>query len=76
METKQHDTKRPMGQWNNQKINQGVHKLKWKQNGPKCLGHSESSSKRKTYSNSGLPQDARKTSNNLTLYQKELEKEE
>ena len=40
---------------------------------PKTDGHSESSSKRETHSNAGLPQETRKISNNLNLY---LEKEQ
>ena len=36
---------------------------------------SKTSSKRKVYSNTSLPQETRKISNNLTLYLKELEKE-
>ena len=37
---------------------------------------SKSSSKREVYSNTILPQETRKTSNNLTLHLKQLEKEE
>ena len=41
------------------------------------MGCSKSSSKREFYSNSILPQETRKTSNNnLTLHLKQLEKEE
>ena len=40
------------------------------------MGCSKSSSKREVYSDTGLPQETRKTSNNLTLHLKELEKEE
>ena len=41
------------------------------------MGCSKSSSKREAYSNSILPQETRKTSNNnLTLHLKQLEKEE
>ena len=36
----------------------------------------QSGSKREVYSNKSLPQEARKISNNLTLYLKELEKEQ
>ena len=39
------------------------------------LGHRKSSSEREDDSNTGLPQETRKISNNLTLYLKELEKE-
>ena len=40
------------------------------------MGHSKSSSKREVYSNTSLPQETRKISNNLTLCLKQLEKEE
>ena len=40
------------------------------------MGCTKSSSKRKVYSSKILPQKTRKISNNLTLHQKELEKEE
>ena len=39
------------------------------------LRHSKSSSKRKVYSNTSLPQETRQISNNLTLHLKQLEKE-
>ena len=38
-------------------------KWKWKHNSPKTLGCSKSSFKREVYSNTGLPQEARKISN-------------
>ena len=37
---------------------------------------SKSSPKREVHSNTGLPQDTRKISNNLTYHLKELEEEE
>ena len=40
------------------------------------MGCSKSSSKRKLYSYTSLPQGTRKISNNLTLHLKQLEKEE
>ena len=40
------------------------------------MGGSKSSSKTEVYSNTNLPQETRKISNNLTLHLKELEKEE
>ena len=40
------------------------------------MGLSKSSSKREVYSNTILPQETRKISNNLTLRLKQLEKEE
>ena len=39
------------------------------------MGCSKSSSKREFYSNTSLPQETRKISNNLTLHLKQLEKE-
>lgn len=62
-------------EWNNQEIKgelkKKIHgdKWKWKHNGLKPLGSTKSSSKRKVYSNTGLPQEARTISNkqpNLT----------
>ena len=41
------------------------------------MGHYKSSTKRKVHSNTGLPSETRKKSNNnLTLHLKQLEKEE
>ena len=40
------------------------------------MGCSKSSSKREVYSNTSLPQETRKISNNLILYLKQLEKEQ
>ena len=40
------------------------------------MGHCKSSAKGKGHSNTGLPQETRKKSNNLTLHLKQLEKEE
>ena len=42
------------------------------------MGHCKSSAKEKVHSNTGIPQETRKKSqiNNLTLYLKQLEKEE
>ena len=42
----------------------------------KIYGMQQSSSKRKVYSNTDLPQETRKISNTLTFHQEELEKEE
>lgn len=39
------------------------------------MGCSKSRSKREVYSDTGLPQEIRKTSNNLTFHVKELEEE-
>ena len=43
---------------------------------PKPMGCSKSNSKRRVYSNTILPQETRKSLGNLTLYLKQLEKEE
>ena len=40
------------------------------------MGISKSSSKREAYIDTGLPQETRRVSNNLTLHLKQLEKEE
>ena len=67
MVTKQHATKKPMGQWRNQRGNQKIpqDKCKWKHNFPKSMGCSKSS-QREAYSDTGLPQEIRKTQiNNL-----------
>ena len=40
------------------------------------MGHNKSSSKREVYSNTILPQETRKISNNLTLHLMQLEKEQ
>ena len=67
-----------MGQQRNQRGNFKTHgdKWKWKHDGPKSLGCSKSCSEWEVYSNTGLSQEARKISNNLTLHFKELEKEQ
>ena len=52
-------------------------KQKRKHNDPKALRCNKSSSKRKVYVNTILPQETRKSQiNNLTLHLKQLEKEE
>ena len=50
----------------------------WKQklDDPIPVGHSKSSSKREVYSNTILPHETRKISNNLTLHLQQPEKEE
>ena len=65
METKQHATIKPMGQWWIQKRNQTKRwdKWKWNQQLTKSMGCSKSSSKREVYSDTGLPQETRKISN-------------
>ena len=63
----------------NQKRNQNMHRneWKWKHNNPKPVGYCKSSAKGKVHSNTGLPQEMRKSQiNNLTLHLKQLEKEE
>ena len=39
------------------------------------MGHSKSCSKREVYSNTSLPQEIRKISNNVKLHLKQLDKE-
>ena len=58
-----------------EEIKKKIPKGKWKHNDPKPMGYSKSSSKKEVYSNTSLPQETRKISNNLTLHLKELEKE-
>ena len=78
METKQHATKEQMGQRSNQRGNQKIslNNQNWKQNTPKSMGCSKSSSKKELHSDKGLPQETRKISNNLTYVLKDKEKEE
>ena len=67
---------------NNELVNQEIKEIKkahgnksnWKQNGVKPLGCSKSGPKRKVYNNPGVPQEARKTLNNLTLHLAEARK--
>ena len=71
MKTKQHATKKPMGQQWNQRGNLKIpwDKWQWKHDDPKSMGCSKSSSKREVYSNIILPQETRNISNkqpNLT----------
>ena len=62
-----------MGSWNKGR-NQMIpwNKWKWEHNNPKLWN----SPKREIHSITGLPQETRKISNNVTLYLKELEKEQ
>ena len=53
-----------------------ANKWKWKHNNPKPVGHYKSSAKGKVHSNTSIPQETRKKSNNLTPHLKQLEKEE
>ena len=63
-----------MGQQGSQKIPQDKWKWKWL---PNSTGCSKISSQREVYSNTGLPQETRKSQiNNLMLHLKQLEKEE
>ena len=60
-----------MDHWRNQKENKKIprNKSQWKHNDPKPMGCSKSSCKREVYSNTILPQETRKISNeqpNLT----------
>ena len=51
--------------------------MKMKTQHPKPMGHHKTSAKGKVHSTTGIPQEIRKKSNkNLTLYLKQLEKEE
>ena len=52
-----------MDHWRNQRENQNISKDKWKHDDPKPMGCSKSSSKRKVYINTILPQEKRKISN-------------
>ena len=78
MEAKQYASEKPTNHRRNKKINQNMHRneWKWKHNNPKPMGHCKSSAKGKIHSITGLSQETRKKSNNLTLYLKQLEKEE
>ena len=71
MEAKKYVTKSPRDHWRNQRGNQKIprNKWQWKHDDPKPMGCSKSSSKRKVYSNTILPQETRNISNkqpNLT----------
>ena len=51
--------------------------MKIKYNNPKPVGHCKTSAKGKVHSNTGIPQETRKSQiNYLTLHLKQLEKEE
>ena len=65
MEAKQYATKWPRDHWRNRRVNQKIprNKWQWKQNNPKPMGWSKSSSKREVESNTILPQETRKISN-------------
>ena len=65
MEAKQCVTKYPRDHWRKQRRNKKVHRNKWqwKQDDPKPMGGSKSSSKRDVYSNTISPQETRKISN-------------
>ena len=78
METEQHAAEWPTNHRRNQKRNQNMHRneWKWKHNNSKPLGHYKSSAKGKVHSNTDIPEETRKKSNNLTLHLKQLEKEE
>ena len=70
---------------NNQEVTEEVkkeslkiprNKWQWKYDDPKPVGCSKSSDKKEVYSTTSLPQETRKTSSNLTLHLKQLEKEQ
>ena len=68
--------KNPMGQWWNWIMNQKISQDKWKYNFTKSTQYGKSSSKTGVHNDIGLLQEIRKTSNNLTYYLKEWEKEQ
>ena len=59
METKQHATEKPMGQWRNQRGNQKIpqDKWQWKHSVTKSMGCSKGSYKREVHGDTGLPQE-------------------
>ena len=62
-------TEQWLAQWRNQRRNQKVARDKWKHNMPKFIGYSKSGSNREFYSNTGLPKQQQKISNNnLTVH--------
>ena len=66
METEQHANKQLLGQWKNQRRNfKKVPKDRWnwKYGMPKLMGCSKSFTKKKVYSDAGLPQETIKISN-------------
>ena len=71
MEAKQRATREPMSDWRNQRGKKIFKCLetndKGKQNIPKSMNFSKSSSERKVYSNTSLSQETRKISRNLHL---------
>lgn len=70
-EAKQHATKPTMSQWRNQGVNKNyLGNNENRNNHSKPLGCSKSSSRRKVFSRTGLPQETRTNSINLTLYLK------
>lgn len=76
MGIKHNAIKQPVGQWRN---NREIKKIPWDKNGNttfQSYGMQQTSFKREVHSNKCLPQEIRKISNNLTLYFKELEKEQ
>ena len=77
METKQHATKRQVGQWENQKGNSKISWDIWQwKHHSKSMGCCKSSSWREVHSHKGLPQKEEKYQfNNLNYHLKELEKE-
>ena len=58
------ETKKPMGQEGNERINQ---KILWdKQKFPKCIGYSKSNSKKEVHSVIGLPRETKISNNKHT----------
>ena len=72
MEAKQHASEQPT----NHRINQNMHrnKWKWKHNNPKPMGHCKSSAKRKVQTiQAYLKKQEKSQINDLTLHLKQLE---
>ena len=64
MEAKQYVAKQPMDHWRSQRGNQKIPRdeWKWKYNDPKPMVWSKSSTNRRVYSDTNLPQEIRKIS--------------
>ena len=79
MEAKQHASEQPTNHRRNKKRNKKKHRneWKWKHNNPKCIGFSTSSAKGKFNINTNYIKTQEKNQiHDLTLYLKQLEKEE
>jgi len=65
----------PNNEWINQEITEEIKKYMETNENENTMGCRKSCSKKEFYSNTGLPQEARKISNNLSLHLKEPGKE-